>query len=220
MLKNISTRIKLMLLPLAFILIVIVSASIFSYFNSVTNKQTNAAAQTDSFIQQVLKGRISVYQFLRSPDETKAQKVRDDFSNLDKSVLELQSKLSSKENIDLCNELIEHSKSYIKSFDNFSTKRISDYKNGIEKETPEILAIIKEMVAIGLELEEQLLHINENVIEMKNDAINTMNGVLITLSIIAIIFFVAFSLLLSNQLINSINKFQNGLLSFFVYIKK
>ncbi|MDZ7818587.1 MAG: methyl-accepting chemotaxis protein [Aliarcobacter sp.] len=209
-----------MLLPLAFILIVIISASIFSYFDGITNKQTNAASQTDSFIQQVLKGRISVYQFLRTPDETKAQKVRDDFANLNKSILELQSKLNSKENIDLCNELIEHSKSYIKSFDNFSTKRISDYKNGIEKETPEILLTIKEMVAIGLELEEQLLHINENVIELKNDAISTMNSVLITLAIIAIIFFVAFSLLLSKQLITSINNFQNGLLSFFGYINK
>ncbi len=218
--NNISTRKKLMLLPLAFILIVIISASIFSYFDNITKKQTNSATQTDVFIQHVLKGRISVYQFLRTPDETKAQKVRDDFSNLTKSVLDLQSKLSSKENIELCNEIIKHSKDYISSFDNFSQKRITDYKNGIEKETPEILATIKEMVDIGLELEEQLNHINKNVTEMKNDAISTMNIVLITLSLIAILFFVAFSLLLSSQLITSINNFQNGLLSFFGYINK
>ncbi len=220
MLKNVSTRIKLMLLPLAFILIVIISASIFSYFDGITKKQTNAAIQTDLFIQQVLKGRISVYQFLRSPDETKAKKVRDDFSNLINSVSELQAKLSSKENIELCSEIIKHSKSYMNSFDNFSQKRITDYKNGIEKETPEILATIKEMADIGLELEEQLNHVNKNATEMKDDAISTMNGVLITLAIIAILFFVAFSLTLSSQLITSINNFQNGLLSFFGYINK
>ncbi|MDD2894514.1 MAG: methyl-accepting chemotaxis protein [Aliarcobacter sp.] len=220
MLKNISTRKKLMLLPLAFIFIVICSALIFSYFDGITKKHTNSATQTDLFIQQVLKGRISVYQFLRTPDETKAQKVRDDFSNLTNSVSDLQSKLSSKENIDLCSEIIKHSKEYVKSFDNFSQKRINDYKNGIEKETPEILTIIKEMVNIGLDLEKELSHINNNATEMKNDAITTMNGVLIAISIIAILFFVAFSLLLSSQLITSINNFQNGLLSFFGYINK
>ena len=59
---------------------------IFTYFNQITEQRTNAANQTDLFIQQVLKGRISVYQFLRNPDETKAKTVRDDFENLNKYV--------------------------------------------------------------------------------------------------------------------------------------
>ena len=209
-----------MLLPLAFILIVIISVSIFSYFDGITKKQTNSAIQTDLFIQQVLKGRISVYQFLRTPDETKAKKVRDDFSNLINSVSDLQTKLSTKENIELCNEIIKYSKNYINSFDKFSQKRITDYKNGIEKESPEILATIKEMADIGLDLEEKLNNVNKNATTMKDEAISTMNGVLITLAIIAILFFVAFSLTLSSQLITSINNFQNGLLSFFGYINK
>lgn len=44
-----------MLLPTAFIGIVIISA-IFTYFNRITEQRTNAANQTDLFIQQVLKG--------------------------------------------------------------------------------------------------------------------------------------------------------------------
>ena len=220
MLNNISTKRKLMLLPMAFIGIVIVSSLIFTYFNNAAEQRTNAAVQTDLFIQQVLKGRISVYQFLRSPDEQKAQKVRDDFNTLNNSVLELKAKLTSKENIDLSDLIINESKKYVKSFDEFSSKRITDYKNGIENESPEILAIIKQMVEIGLDLEKQLNHINTNAIEMKKDAVSTMNSALIAIAIIAIIFFVAFSLLLSNQLINSINHFQKGLLSFFGYINK
>ena len=209
-----------MLLPMAFIGIVIISSLIFTYFNNVAEQRTNAAVQTDLFIQQVLKGRISVYQFLRSPDETKAQKVRDDFNTLNNSVLELKTKLTAKENIELSDLIINQSKNYIKSFDEFSSKRITDYKNGIEKESPEILAIIKQMVEIGLDLEKQLNHINTNAIEMKKDAVSTMNSVLIAIAIIAIIFFVTFSLILSNQLITSINNFQKGLLSFFGYINK
>jgi methyl-accepting chemotaxis protein len=209
-----------MLLPMAFIGIVIISSLIFTYFNNVAEQRTNAAVQTDLFIQQVLKGRISVYQFLRSPDETKAQKVRDDFNTLNNSVLELKTKLTAKENIELSDLIINQSKNYVKSFDEFSSKRITDYKNGIEKESPEILAIIKQMVEIGLDLEKQLNHINTNAIEMKKDAVSTMNSVLIAIAIIAIIFFVTFSLILSNQLITSINNFQKGLLSFFGYINK
>ena len=220
MLKNTSTKKKLMLLPIAFITIVVISSLIFTYFSNIAEQRTNAAVQTDLFIQQVLKGRISVYQFLRSPDETKAQKVRDDFNTLNNSVLELKTKLTAKENIDLSDLIINESKKYVKSFDEFSSKRITDYKNGIEKESPEILAIIKQMVEIGLDLEKQLNHINTNAIEMKKDAVSTMNSALIAIAIIAIIFFVAFSLLLSNQLINSINHFQKGLLSFFGYINK
>ena len=220
MLKNTSTKLKLLLLPLAFICIVIISALIFTYFNNIAKKQTYAAVQTDLFIQQVLKGRISVYQFLRNPDETKAKTVRDDFENLNKYVLELQSKLTVKENIDLSNEIIKQSKNYVKSFDEFSSKRINDYKNGIEKETPEILALIKQMAETGLELEKQLSFINKNTVEMKESAISTMNTVLIAIALIAIIFFVAFSMLLSNQLTTAINNFQKGLLSFFGYINK
>ena len=95
-----------MLLPTAFIGIVIISALIFTYFNNISEQRTNAAVQTDLFIQQVLKGRISVYQFLRSPDEAKAQKVRDDFNTLNSSVLELKAKLTDKENIDLSDLII------------------------------------------------------------------------------------------------------------------
>ena len=220
MLNNISTRKKLMLLPTAFIGIVIISALIFNYFNNLAEKRTNTAIQTDLFIQQVLKGRISVYQFLRTPDEAKVQKVRDDFNELNNSVLALQSNLNVKENIDLSNLIINQSKNYVKSFDEFSSKRITDYKNGIEKESSEILAIIKQMVEIGLDLEKALIQMNKNTIELKKEAINTMNSVLIAIAIIAIVFFVAFSMLLSNQLINSINNFQKGLLSFFGYINK
>jgi methyl-accepting chemotaxis protein len=209
-----------MLLPFAFIFIVIISALIFNYFDSVTKQQTNAANQTDLFIQQVLKGRISVYQFLRNPDESKAQIVRKDFEELNNNVLDLQSKLNSQENIDLCNLIIKESKSYIQNFDLFAQKRISDYKNGIDKETPEILALIKEMVNSGLELEKQLSHINENAVAMKNDAVSAMSSALILIAILAIIFFVAFSLVLSNQLITSINNFQQGLLNFFGYLNK
>ena len=220
MLKNFSTKKKLLLLPITFIIIVIVSAAVYSYFNGVANGRINVASQTDLFIQQLLKGRISVYQFLRTPTEQSAQSVRDDFKKFDEYVKALKPQLVEKENIQLSDEILDLSKNYISSFDKFYAKKISEYNNDILKENEEIKTIIKEMVEVGLKLEKKLSDINENAIKLKNSASDTMDSVLVIIAVISILFFVTFSVLLSNQLINSLNNFQKGLLSFFGYVNK
>ena len=220
MLNNLSTKKKLMLLPIIFILIVIVCALVFSYFNQINNQRIKTATQTDVFIQQVLKGRISVYQFLRVPSEQSAQKVKSDFKELDNFVENLKPFLTEKENIDLSNQILELSADYISNFDKFYQKRISDYNSGIQNESDEISTIIKQMVTVGLELEEKLALMNKNTIELKSKSEKTMTLVLILIAIISIIIFLTFSIILSNQLINSLKNFQKGLLSFFGYVNK
>ena len=220
MLNNLSTKKKLMLLPIIFILIVIVCALVFSYFNQINNQRIKTATQTDVFIQQVLKGRISVYQFLRVPSEQSAQKVKSDFKELDNFVENLKPFLTEKENIDLSNQILELSADYISNFDKFYQKRISDYNNGIQNESDEVSSIIKQMVTVGLELEEKLAIMNKNTIELRSTSEKTMTIVLILIAIISIIIFLTFSIILSNQLINSLKNFQKGLLSFFGYVNK
>ena len=220
MLNNLSTKKKLMLLPIIFILIVIVCALVFSYFNQINNQRIKTATQTDIFIQQVLKGRISVYQFLRVPSEQSAQKVKSDFKELDDFVKNLKPFLTEKENINLSDQILKLSADYISNFDKFYQKRISDYNNGIQDESVEISSIIKQMVAVGLELEEKLALMNKNTIELKSKSEKNMTIVLILIAIISIIIFLTFSIILSNQLINSLKNFQKGLLSFFGYVNK
>jgi methyl-accepting chemotaxis protein len=220
MLNNLSTKKKLMLLPIIFIVIVIVCALVFSYFNQINNQRIKTATQTDIFIQQVLKGRISVYQFLRVPSEQSAQKVKSDFKELDDFVKNLKPFLTEKENIDLSDQILKLSADYISNFDKFYQKRISDYNNGIQNESDEISSIIKQMVTVGLELEEKLALMNKNTIELKSKSEKTMTIVLILIAIISIIIFLTFSIILSNQLINSLKNFQKGLLSFFGYVNK
>ncbi|MBK6547403.1 MAG: chemotaxis protein [Arcobacter sp.] len=220
MLNNLSTKKKLMLLPIIFIVIVIVCALVFSYFNQINNQRIKTATQTDVFIQQVLKGRISVYQFLRVPSEQSAQKVKSDFKELDNFVKNLKPFLTEKENIDLSNQILKLSADYISNFDKFYQKRISDYNSGIQNESDEISTIIKQMVTVGLELEEKLALMNKNTIELKSKSEKNMTLVLILIAIISIIIFLTFSIILSNQLINSLKNFQKGLLSFFGYVNK
>ncbi|PRM87728.1 chemotaxis protein [Aliarcobacter cryaerophilus] len=220
MLNNLSTKKKLMLLPITFVVIVIVCGLVFSYFNQISNQRIKTATQTDIFIQQVLKGRISVYQFLRVPSEQNVQKVKSDFKELDNFVENLKPLLTEKENIDLSNQILKLSADYIANFDKFYQKRISDYNSGIQKESDEISTIIKQMVSVGLELEEKLALMNKNTIELKSKSEKTMTTVLILIAIISIIIFLTFSIILSNQLINSLKNFQKGLLSFFGYVNK
>ncbi|MGJ0361989.1 methyl-accepting chemotaxis protein [Aliarcobacter cryaerophilus] len=220
MLNNLSTKKKLMLLPIIFIVIVIVCALVFSYFYQINNQRIKTATQTDIFIQQVLKGRISVYQFLRVPSEQSAQKVKSDFKELDDFVKNLKPFLTEKENINLSDQILKLSADYISNFDKFYQKRISDYNNGIQDESDEISSIIKQMVTVGLELEEKLAIMNKNTIELKSKSEKTMTIVLILIAIISIIIFLTFSIILSNQLINSLKNFQKGLLSFFGYVNK
>ena len=110
MFQNLTTKVKLMFLPMIFIMIVIVSGVVFNYFNTISHQNERNAIQTEIFIQKVLKGRISVYQYLRTPNERTAKKVRDDFNKLNNYVLKLRPNLSIRSNKNLCDKIITLSK--------------------------------------------------------------------------------------------------------------
>ena len=63
----VNTRKKLFLFPILFIFIVISSAVVYIYFSNSALQKTFVAITTDLIVQKNLKGRISVYQFLRNP---------------------------------------------------------------------------------------------------------------------------------------------------------
>ena len=218
MLKQTSTRIKLLLFPIIFMVIAVVTGTLYAYYSGISDMANEEAHKTDVFTQHVLKGRISVYQYLRSPSEQNAQKVRDDFSLLSKEVLELKNELDSEKDKILCDEIIVNSKKYIEHFDSFASQRIADFKNGQKEESPEIKEMIAKMAQEGNLLEQELHDINLHMVEIKNSAKSFLNNLLIVIAILAILFFVGFSFLISNLIINSLKNFKEGLLSFFSYL--
>ncbi len=220
MLKNFSTKIKLMLVPIVYVLILIIVTIIFTYYNGLVKFRIEAAVQTEVFIQEVLKGRISVYQFLRAPSDANAQKVVINFKELDKDVSDLRENVSQESNKKLCDNILKESSNYIKYFNQFSGKRIKDYENGILKESEELKPIITKMVNSGLKLEEQLKKINNSAQELRDDAESTMNSILIGIVIVSVFIFVIFSIILSNIIVGSIEKFKDGLASFFAFINR
>ncbi|MBP9490601.1 MAG: chemotaxis protein [Aliarcobacter sp.] len=220
MLSKINTKKKLLLFPLLFLVIVILSTLVYSHWNNVSNERSEAATKTEQFIQEVLKGRISVYQFLRLPSDKTARKVREDFELFNKNILEFKSNLILEDNRILVDEIILNSKKYIEFFDVFSIQRIRDFENGIKEESLEIKNIIAQMVQIGLILEDKLHKINTASIILKNDSNSFLNNLLIVIAVISVLVFTIISLLISNVIIDSINKFQNGLLGFFGFLNK
>jgi methyl-accepting chemotaxis protein len=220
MLNNLNTRTKLMLLPLLFIIIVIISGFVFSHFNKIVKHRIDLSIQTHVLIEDVLKGRISVYQFLRAPNENNAVKVRESFNALEQKVLKLKQGLNAPQNIQLSNEIANLITTYVQYFDEFASKRVKEFNLGIKDESQEILSTIVSMVKTGTILEEKLLQINKNAVDLKIEASGNLNKVLLFIAFVSTLVFILFSVLFSNIIVHSLQKFQEGLLKFFKYVNK
>ncbi|RXJ77464.1 chemotaxis protein [Aliarcobacter skirrowii] len=220
MLSRINTKMKLLLFPIIFLLIVVTVGAVYIHYSSIADARNTAAIKTDIFIQNILKGRISVYQFLRDPSQETALKVKEDFKLLQNDVESFKTTLSSEKNIKLSDEIIYLSKAYVNYFDNFAQTRITNFQNGILQETSDVLEKISQMLKIGLELEDKLHEINISAIKLKEESNEFLNNLLITISIIAILLFLIFSLYISKVIIDSLDRFKDGLLGFFAYLNR
>ncbi|WP_123377844.1 methyl-accepting chemotaxis protein [Aliarcobacter butzleri] len=220
MLKNMNTRKKLFLFPILFILIVIGSGLVYKHFSNIVHQRNNAAISTEEFIQQNLKGRISVYQFLRNLTEESSQKVQNDFKKLMEDVSAAKSTFSLKENRDLCDDILNYSKEYLKEFDALAKENISNFKNGITAESEDMKNRISKMSNIGLEIEHKIQEINKNAIMLREDAYKSLDIDLVILAIVATLIFILISIVISNNIVNSLENFKNGLFSFFAYLNR
>ena len=220
MLKNMSTKKKLFLFPVLFVLIVVVSAFIYKHYSNMANTRNYVAITTDEFIQQLLKGRISIYQFLRNPNEENRKIVIENFKQLDNDVNTLQRVLVTQKNKLLCDEILAFSKDYISDFESLSEKRIIEYANGAIIEADDVKNKISKMATVGLKLEDKIIEINKSAIELRDEAFSLLDSSLEILAVIAIIVFILISVLISNMVINSLNSFKDGLLIFFGYLNR
>ena len=220
MLSNFNTRKKLFLFPILFILIVIGSGFTYKYFSNISKARNNVTITTDEFIQQNLKGRISVYQFLRAPSENTKEKVLSNFQKLSEEVSSLKVILVSQRNKDLSDDILVFIKGYITEFDSVSKEKISDFSNATIVESQEMKERISKMSAVGLKLEEKIVEINKNAVELRDEAYKTLDICLMILALVSIVIFLMISIFISNIIVNSLNSFKEGLLTFFSYLNR
>ena len=220
MLNKINTKLKLLLFPILFVIIVILVGVIYTHWNNITNIRNESSLKTDIFIEDVLKGRISVYQFLRSPNESNAKKVRNNFNSLKKNVLSFKNGISLEKNKLLCDEIISDLTTYIKLFDAFATKKVNNTEYESIEENGNLKVIVSQMFQVGLVLEEKLNEINISAQELKKESNDFLNELLIIMALISIVIFIVFSLVIARTIINSLNNFSHGLLTFFSYLNR
>ncbi|MDY3200086.1 MAG: methyl-accepting chemotaxis protein [Arcobacter sp.] len=218
MLSSLNTKKKLFLFPILFILIVIGSALVYQHYNNLSTARNNAAISTEIFIQNNLKGRISVYQFLSEPTEIKDNKVRSDFKELVESVTQAKLSFSLKRNRELCDEIINSIENYLDLFGSLAKEKIKSSTTGVE--SPDIKTISSKMAEIGLKIEDKIQEINKNAIDLRDEAFNSLNTALIILAVVAILIFILISIFISNVIVNSLTSFKNGLLIFFSYLNR
>ncbi|WP_419770038.1 MAG: methyl-accepting chemotaxis protein [Candidatus Marinarcus sp.] len=220
MLNQMSTKKKLLLFPTLFVLIVIISGIIYNHYSTISNTRNEAALHTNKFIQEVLNGRIAVYQFSRLPNEAGAQKVKDKFNAISNDVSSFKEGLSSDKNQQLCDDIINLTTKYIEAFTQVSALEIEAFNEHRQEVSPERKSIMLGMAKIGVALELKLEEINKSALELKNESNSFLDNMLLTLAIVAIAIFVIVSLIISKEIINSLNSFKVGLLSFFSYLNK
>ena len=53
MIKNINTKMKLLLFPFMFVIIVVVSGFVYLHYSDIESKRNAVALKTDEFVQQL-----------------------------------------------------------------------------------------------------------------------------------------------------------------------
>jgi len=211
---DLNTKGKLIFFPVLFILIVVIFSITFNYYFSISEKRNNAALKTEIFIQDILKTRILVYQFLSTEDKKKSQDALESLKLLNENITSFRDSLSQKENKELSNKIIKTLQEYLVNFQLVVKIKTEDIN------TNNYSLAIKNMTKSGLELERLLIQINKSAIELKEESISTMIIVLSLLSLFFTITFILISTLIVKQIISSLDDFKNGLISFFKYLNR
>ncbi|RXJ87846.1 methyl-accepting chemotaxis protein [Arcobacter sp. CECT 8985] len=219
---SLSTNKKLLIFPIIFFSILIISAATINFFNKKANNSVEIAIKTDETIIKVLHARISFKQFVAELDEDFALIVSDEFKKLFKDVNSLKNhqNMLKKEDIETINKTLENINSYLDLYKKYSTARIDNLYSGNTTETNETQSMLEKMNNLVLFIENGLNRIHDHAIEAKKSWSFRLNIILISLAIFSFITFGLVSFFISRTIIKSINNFKKGLLSFFDYLNQ
>lgn len=96
MFKNLSTKTKLALFPAIFIIATIVTAIIYSSSISFVQDRIKLSSQTTLLIDELLKARITIYQFMLNPTQSGKDAIDKQWSKLIDETLTLKELLYQK----------------------------------------------------------------------------------------------------------------------------
>ena len=113
MFKNLSTKTKLALFPAIFIIATVITAIIYSSSISFVQDRIKISSQTTLLIDELLKARITIYQFMLIPTPSAKEAIDKQWTKLIDETLTLKELFVSKENKDLCDVVVKDIKDYL-----------------------------------------------------------------------------------------------------------
>ncbi|MCT7526552.1 methyl-accepting chemotaxis protein [Aliarcobacter cryaerophilus] len=217
MFKNLSTKTKLALFPAIFIIATIVTAIIYSSSISFVQDRIKISSQTTLLIYELLKARITIYQFMLIPTPSAKDAIDKQWSKLIDETLTLKELFVSKENKDLCDVVVKDIKDYLVGVEVLAKHSFATNK---EETRAEFSETMKNMIKIAQNIEKNYEGMNSRNADIRDDAIIKLTTNLSLVAVFAIGIFIFISIMISNSIAGSLKNFKDGLLSFFNFLNR
>ena len=217
MFKNLSTKTKLALFPAIFIIATIVTAIIYSSSISFVQDRIKISSQTTLLIDELLKARITIYQFMLIPTPSGKEAIDKQWTKLIDETLTLKELFVSKENKDLCDVVVKDIKDYLVGVEVLAKHSFATNK---EETRAEFSETMKNMIKIAQNIEKYYDEMNSRNADIRDDAIIKLTTNLSLVAVFAIGIFIFISIMISNSIAGSLKNFKDGLLSFFNFLNR
>ncbi|MGM0519514.1 MAG: methyl-accepting chemotaxis protein [Campylobacterota bacterium] len=213
MMNNLTTKSKLMLFPVFYVIVIIIAGFTFYFFQGKTTFNTEKSVEAEKIIQNLLESRINVYQFLLEPNTSNKNMVEDSFlSTIDK--IDSLKNGFDKKNTQTANRVVEGINNYLESFRQLANIKINKTNSN------NLSLLVEQMAKDGEKIADNIEKINVSLTEKKYDSISTLTIALEIIAVISTILFVLFSTVISSFILKSLNNFQSSLSSFFSYLNR
>ena len=217
MFKNLSTKTKLALFPAIFIIATVITAIIYSSSISFVQDRIKISSQTTLLIDELLKARITIYQFMLIPTPSAKDAIDKQWSKLIDETLTLKELFVSKENKDLCDVVVKDIKDYLAGVEVLAKHSFATNK---EETRAEFSETMKNMIKIAQNIEKNYEQMNSRNADIRDDAIIKLTTNLSLVAVFAIGIFIFISIMISNSIAGSLKNFKDGLLSFFNFLNR
>ena len=217
MFKNLSTKTKLALFPAIFIIATVITAIIYSSSISFVQDRIKISSQTTLLIDELLKARITIYQFMLNPTQSGKDAIDKQWTKLIDETLTLKELFASKENKDLCDVVVKDIKDYLVGVEVLAKHSFAINKDETRAEFSETM---KNMIKIIQNVEKYYNQMNSRNADIRDDAIIKLTTNLSLVAVFAIGIFIFISIMISNSIAGSLKNFKDGLLSFFNFLNR
>ncbi|AXK49763.1 chemotaxis protein [Aliarcobacter trophiarum LMG 25534] len=217
MFKNLNTKTKLFLFPIIFIVAILITATIYSSSLSYIKERIYVSSKTTALIDELLKGRIVIYQFMLNPTQKGKEAVDIQWNKLLEDTNAVKEIFKSKENKDLALKTISDIKNYMKDIEVLAKHSFSTNK---EETREEFAKTMQSMIKLIQSVEKNYDEMNIRNANARDNAITNLTTNMSLVGLIAAIIFIIISIFIANNIAGSLKNFKEGLLSFFNFLNR